>query len=299
MNVGYIGIGIMGRAMAGRLLAAGHTLFVHNRTPDKAKALVEKGATLCMDAADVACRSEVLFINVPDTPDVEKVLFGAGGIVDGAESGLVVVDNSTISPAATRMFSRRLRDMEVDFLDAPVSGGDVGAQQGTLAIMVGGDRLAFEKVLPLLRVLGAKVELVGPSGAGQVCKAINQLFCGLHMLACCEGIALARRAGLNPSVMVDMISTGAGGSWALKNLGPKIIAGDTAPGFMIDLLCKDLRYTMELAHEGKQPLIGTSLVQQLFAEAQGMGLGREGTQALCRVIDSLARQIQSEADGCN
>jgi 3-hydroxyisobutyrate dehydrogenase len=299
MNVGYIGIGIMGRAMAGRLLAAGHTLFVHNRTPDKAKALVEKGATLCMDAADVACRSEVVFINVPDTPDVEKVLFDAGGIVDGAESGLVVVDNSTISPAATRMFSRRLRDMEVDFLDAPVSGGDVGAQQGTLAIMVGGDRLAFEKVLPLLRVLGAKVELVGPSGAGQVCKAINQLFCGLHMLACCEGIALARRAGLNPSVMVDMISTGAGGSWALKNLGPKIIAGDTAPGFMIDLLCKDLRYTMELAHEGKQPLIGTSLVQQLFAEAQGMGLGREGTQALCRVIDSLARQIQSEADGCS
>ena len=299
MNVGYIGTGIMGRAMAGRLLAAGHSLSVYNRTPAKAQGLVDGGATLCTDAADVASRSEVVFINVPDTPDVEKVLFGPGGIIDGAETGLVVIDNSTISPSATRAFARRLKDMDVDFLDAPVSGGDVGAQQGTLAIMVGGDRAVFDRCLPLLEVLGSKVALVGPAGTGQTCKAINQLFCALHMLACCEGIALARGAGLDPSVMVDMISTGAGGSWALRNLGPKIIAGDTAPGFMIDLLCKDLRYTMELAHEGRQPLIGTSLVQQLFAEAQGMGLGREGTQALCRVIDSLARQSRPEPEDCD
>jgi len=289
MNVGYIGIGIMGRAMAGRLLAAGHTLFVHNRTASKCQGLAAEGATVCENPADVASRTEVVFINVPDTPDVKKVLFDSDGIIDGAEPGLIVVDNSTISPAATRQFARRLRDLEIEYLDAPVSGGDTGAKQGTLAIMVGGDQLAFDKVLPLLRALGGKVELVGPVGAGQTCKAINQLFCALHMLACCEGIALARKAGLSPSVMVDMISSGAGGSWALKNLGPKIIAGDTAPGFMIDLLCKDLRYTMELAHEGRQPLVGTSLVQQLFAEAQGMGLGREGTQALHRVIEMLAK----------
>ena len=287
MNVGYIGIGIMGGSMAGRLLAAGHTLFVHNRTAGKCEPLAAGGATVCRSPAEVASRAEVVFVNVPDTPDVAKVLFDPDGIIDGAEPGLIVIDNSTISPAATRQFAGRLRDMDIDYLDAPVSGGDVGARQGTLAIMVGGNRPVFDKALPLLRALGAKVELVGPVGAGQTCKAINQLFCALHMLACCEGIALAKKAGLSPSVMVDMISSGAGGSWALKNLGPKIIAGDTAPGFMIDLLCKDLRYTMELAHEGGQPLVGTSLVQQLFAEAQDMGLGREGTQALHRVIDGL------------
>jgi 3-hydroxyisobutyrate dehydrogenase-like beta-hydroxyacid dehydrogenase len=290
MNTGYVGIGIMGGAMAGRLLAAGHTLFVHNRTASKCQVLADHGATVCDSPADVASRSEVVFINVPDTPDVAKVLFDPDGIIDGAEPGLIVIDNSTISPAMTRQFARRLREMEVDFLDAPVSGGDTGARQGTLTVMVGGDRPAFERALPLLRVLGTRVELVGPAGAGQTCKAINQLFCALHMLACCEGIALARKAGLSPSVMVDMISSGAGASWALQNLGPKILADDIRPGFMIDLLCKDLRYTMELAHDGGQPLLGTSLVQQLFAEAQDMGLGREGTQALCRVIEMLGKR---------
>ena len=290
MNTGYVGIGIMGGAMAGRLLGAGHTLFVHNRTASKCQALADRGATVCDSPADVASRSEVVFINVPDTPDVAKALFDPDGIIDGAEPGLIVIDNSTISPAMTRQFAGRLKDMEVDFLDAPVSGGDTGAQQGTLTVMVGGDRPTFERALPLLRVLGTRVELVGPVGAGQTCKAINQLFCALHMLACCEGIALARKAGLSPSVMVDMISSGAGGSWALQNLGPRILADDIRPGFMIDLLCKDLRYTMELAHEGGQPLLGTSLVQQLFAEAQDMGLGREGTQALCRVIEGLGKR---------
>jgi len=289
MNTGYIGIGIMGGAMAGRLLAAGHTLFVYNRTPAKCRVLSDQGATVCDSAADVAARSEVVFINVPDTPDVDSVLFGPEGIIDGAEPGLIVIDNSTISPSKTRQFAIRLQDMEIDYLDAPVSGGDTGAREGTLTVMVGGPRPAFERALPLLRVLGAKVELVGPAGAGQTCKAINQLFCALHTLACCEGIALARKAGLSPSVMVDMISSGAGASWALQNLGPNILANDIRPGFMIDLLCKDLRYTMELAHDGGQPLVGTSLAQQLFAEAQDMGLGREGTQALCRVIDSLGK----------
>jgi len=284
----------MGSAMAARLLEAGHTLFVHNRSPAKCQPLADRGAMVCSSPADVACRSEVVFISVPDTPDVASVLFDPDGIIDGAEPGLVVVDTSTISPSATRQFARRLKDLEIDLLDAPVSGGDVGAKDGTLAIMVGGDVLAYEKVLPLLQVLGSKVRLVGPSGAGQTCKAINQLFCGLHMLACCEGLALARRAGLNPSVVIDMIGSGAGGSWALKNLGPKIVSGDMAPGFMIDLLCKDLKYTMELAHQTGQPLVGGSLIQQLFAEAQQMGLGRSGTQALYKVIDGLGRPGQPD-----
>ncbi|MDH7600347.1 MAG: NAD(P)-dependent oxidoreductase [Sedimentisphaerales bacterium] len=293
MRIGYIGIGIMGGAMAGRLLEAGHTLFIYNRTPTKCQALADRGATVCANPADVACRSEVVFISVPDTQDVASVLFDPDGIIDGAEPGLIVVDTSTISPAATRQFARRLKDLEIELLDAPVSGGDIGAKDGTLAIMVGGDTLAFQKVLPLLQVLGSKVRLVGPAGAGQTCKAINQLFSGLHMLACCEGIALARKTGLNPSVVIDMISAGAGGSWVLKNLGPKIVSGDMEPGFMIDLLCKDLKYTMELAQQTGQPLVGGSLIQQLFSEAQQMGLGRSGTQALYKVIEQLGQSLDT------
>jgi len=296
MKIGYVGTGIMGGAMAGRLLAVGHTLFLYNRTSAKCQALAAQGGMVCESPADVAERSEVVFINVPDTPDVAKVLFDSDGIIDGAEPGLVVIDNSTISPAATRRFAGRLKEMDADYLDAPVSGGDVGARQGTLAIMVGGELAVFERCMPLLKVLGARVELVGPVGAGQTCKAINQLFCAIHMLACCEGIALAKKAALDPAVMVDIVSSGAGGSWALKNLGPKIIAGDMAPGFMIDLLSKDLRYTMELASEGGQPLLGTSLVQQLFQEARQSGLGRQGTQALCRVVDSLAKNLVQGLD---
>lgn len=289
MKIGYIGIGIMGGAMAGRLLDAGHTLFIHNRTPAKCQTLAQRGAKACSSPADVACQVEVVFISVPDTPDVASVLFDPDGIIDGAEPGLIVVDTSTISPSATRQFATRLKDLEIDLLDAPVSGGDTGARDGTLSIMVGGDIIAYQKVLPLLKVLGSNVRLVGPSGAGQTCKAINQLFCGLHMLACCEGLALAKKAGLSPSTVIDMISSGAGGSWALKNLGPKIVSGDLAPGFRIDLLCKDLRYTMELAQHTGQPLVGGSLIQQLFAEAQQMGLGRSGTQALYKVIEALGK----------
>ena len=288
MKIGYVGIGIMGRPMALNLLKSGHALYIHNRTPAKCQALAAQGAAVCTSAAEVAGQVEVVFINVPDTPDVEAVLFGTGGIYESARPGLIVVDNSTISPAQTRVFAERLARQEVAFLDAPVSGGDVGAERGTLSIMVGGDKAVFAQCLPLFEVLGAKVTHVGPVGMGQTCKACNQLFCALHMLACCEGISLAQKAGLDPSIMVDVVSSGAGGSWALQNLGPKIVARDMAPGFMIDLLSKDLKYTAELGAETQQPLMGLGLAQQLFKAAQNQGLGREGTQALYRVIEVLS-----------
>ena len=289
MNIGYIGLGIMGRPMAHNLLKAGHRLYVYNRTLDKCAPLAQAGAHVAPNAADVARNAEVVFINVPDTPDVEQVIFAPGGLGEAARRELTVIDNSTISPAATREFARRLKEQTgADYLDAPVSGGDVGAQKGSLAIMVGGDKQVFEKCLPLLKVLGSKIVHVGPTGAGQTCKACNQLFCALHMLACSEGLALAQKTGLDPKTMVEVVSAGAGASWALTNLAPKIIKGDFAPAFMIDLLVKDLRLVMELAQQSKTPLPGTALAQQFFTAAQAHGLGRQGTQALARIMQNLA-----------
>ena len=290
MEIGYIGIGIMGLPMAGNLLKAGHSLYIHNRTLSKCDSLAAQGATVCASPAEVAENAEVVFVNVPDTPDVEQVIFGSNGISQSARAGLTVIDNSTISPSATRQFAQRLKDKGVEYLDAPVSGGDVGAQKGTLAIMVGGDEQVFQKCLALLEILGSKIVRVGPVGMGQTTKACNQLFCALHMLACCEGISLAKKAGLDPAIMVNVVSSGAAGSWAVANLGPKIVADDLDPGFMIDLLCKDLRLVMELAREAKLSLSGIDLAQGLFNKAQAEGLGRLGTQALCRMVgesDSL------------
>ena len=280
MRIGYIGIGIMGRPMAENLLKAGYAVSVFNRTLMKCEPLQGQGAAVCQNAAQVAQQSDIVFINVTDTPDVEEVLFGGLGVASLAREGLIVVDNSTISPSATQDFAGRLADLGVAYLDAPVSGGDVGARKGTLSIMVGGDKDVFDQCLPFFEVLGSRVTHVGPVGMGQTCKACNQLFCALHMLACCEGVDLARKAGLDPAVMVDVVSSGAGGSWALSNLGPKIVADDMAPGFMIDLLCKDLNYTADLGKDHDVPLNGMALAKQLFETAQAKGLGQLGTQGL-------------------
>jgi len=276
--------------MAGNLLQAGHSLYIHNRTSSKCDSLAAEGAMVCASPAEVAENAAVVFINVPDTPDVEQAIFRADGISQSARAGLTVVDNSTISPSATRQFAQRLKEKGVEYLDAPVSGGCTGAQKGTLAIMVGGDEQVFQKCLPLFEVLGSKIVRVGPVGMGQTTKACNQLFFAMHMLACCEGISLAKRAGLDPADMVSVVSSGAGGSYALANLGPKIIADDLKPTFTIDLLCKDLRLAMELAQEAGLSLSGIELAQGLFNKAQAEGLGRLGPQALCRVAgesDSL------------
>ena len=287
VKIGYIGIGIMGLPMAAQLLKAGHSLYVHNRTLSKCDPIAAQGATVCASAGEVAENADVVFINVPDTPDVEEVIFGSNGISQSARAGLIIVDNSTISPSATRQFAERLRAKGIEYLDAPVSGGDVGAQKGTLAIMVGGDEQIFQKCLPLLEVLGSKIVHVGPVGAGQTTKACNQLFVALHVLACCEGIAFAEKAGLDPDVMLNVVSSGAGGSWALANLGPKIVAEDFNPGFTIDLLCKDLRLVTEIAQEAELSLSGIELARNLFNKAQAKGLGGLSTLALSRVVAEL------------
>jgi 3-hydroxyisobutyrate dehydrogenase len=295
MKIGYIGIGIMGEPMARNLLKASHDLFVFNRTISKCDSLCREGAILCKNPADVAKQVDVIFINVTDTPDVKQVLFGTDGISESARSGLTVIDNSTISPQATCEFAERLHQHGVDYLDAPVSGGDVGAKKGTLAIMVGGKKEVFDRCLPLLQVLGSKIIHLGDVGMGQTCKACNQLFCALHMLACSEGITLAKKAGLDPHKMIEVVSSGAGGSWALANLGSKIVESDLEPGFMVELLCKDLRLTMELAQQNELAMPGTALAQQFFTAALAQGLGKKGTQALSKVIEEISRAANNPA----
>ena len=286
-HLGFIGLGIMGQPMATNLMSAGHRLTVWNRTPSKANALVERGATLADSPADVAAaQPEVIFLNVTNTPDVEAILFGDQGLAAKASPGLIVVDHSTINPVETQRFAQRLQDdHQITFLDAPVSGGDIGAQNGTLSIMVGGDESVFNQVRPLLEVLGKNVTYAGPSGMGQACKACSQLAVSGALLGVVEALALAKKMGLDSSTMIDVVSSGAGGSWQLANLGPKITAGDHAPGFFIDYLRKDLAIAADTAQQRDLPLALLELAERLFAEASQDGAGQLGTQAIARLYE--------------
>lgn len=289
-RIGYIGMGIMGSAMATNLLKAGHTVYIWNRTAIKCKPLKQLGAVVCQSPGDVASHNpSVIFINVTDSPHVQTVLFGDHGIASTAQQGLITVDHSTISPIATRDFAKRLSEIGVTHLDAPVSGGDVGAQAGTLSIMVGGSRKAYESVLPLLKVMGKNLTHVGNSGAGQTSKACNQIAVSINLVGVCEAIAMAKANGLDPAKMLEVVSAGAGGSWQISNLGPKIIDQDHAPGFMIDYLLKDLNIVQQVARTQKLPLTTLAHVEHLYRSAQAHGLGEKGTQAIHTVIEQLAK----------
>ena len=289
-RIGYLGLGIMGDPMARNLLKAGFEVTVWNRTAAKTKPLVEAGAAAADSPAAVAAAAEAVCINVTDTPDVEQVIFGDGGIASaGADAlkNLIVIDNSTISPAVTRQFAERLAELGVELLDAPVSGGDVGAQQGTLSIMVGGKAEVFEKCMPIFEAMGKAITHCGPSGAGQATKACNQVLCAVYMMGTCEAMALAKAEGLDLEKMLAVTTAGAGGSWALANLGPRIAAGDMDPGFMIDLINKDLAIVRDEARQSKLPLPGLNLAADLFNAAAIAGHGRDGTQAFSKVVEKL------------
>jgi 3-hydroxyisobutyrate dehydrogenase len=285
-RVGFVGTGIMGAPMARNLLRAGFAVTVWNRTRPKANALVADGASVAETPAAVARASGATFSCVSDSPDVEAVALGPDGIIEGATAGSIYIDCSTISPEVTRRAAAAMTARGVAMLDAPVSGGDVGAKAGTLAMMVGGDAEAFERCLPVLQAVGKTIVHVGPSGAGQVVKLCNQVAGGLNLLAMAEAILLARRAGVDPSKMLEVVSAGAAGSWMLSNLGPRAVAGDFAPGFMVDLMQKDLRLVMETAEATATPLTGAALVNQLFRVLQAEGRGGDGTQA---IVDAVAR----------
>ena len=287
-RIGFIGLGIMGRPMARNLLKAGYPLVVWNRSRPGIEALVEAGAAEADSPRAVAERSDVVITIVGDSPDVEQVALGERGIVESERSGLVHIDMSTISPAVVRDIAARYAEAGIELLDAPVSGGEQGATEGTLAIMVGGEREVFERCRPVLEALGRTLVYCGPSGSGQVVKLCNQVVVGLNNLAMGEALVLAAKAGVEPATMVEAVSAGAGASWVLQRLAPRILAGDFRPGFKITHQQKDLRLALELARQNAVPLPGTALVHQLFAALEAEGLGEEGTQSLVKALEKLA-----------
>ena len=285
--VGFIGLGIMGRPMAGHILKGGHPLTVFNRTRSKTEEIQAQGAAVAGSPAEVAARSTIVITMVTDTPDVEAVVAGPGGVLEGIRPGSIVVDMSTISPKTERSLDQKLRAWGAALVDAPVSGGDVGAREATLAIMAGGDREAFDRVLPVLRLLGKTITHCGPTGSGQTAKLGNQILVSVTLLAVSEALVFARKNGLDPSTLIEAVSGGAAQSWQLTNLGPRIIKRDFAPGFMIDLVQKDLRLVLE-GCAADVSLPATGLVHQLFGSAQAHGSGREGTQGLAKVLERLS-----------
>src|SRR4051812_29427830 len=287
-RIAFIGLGVMGGPMAGHLLGNGNEVAVHTRTPSKAKPLVARGATYANSPLEAAKDAQVVFVCVPDTPDVRAVTLGERGLIAGVRRGAIVVDHSTISPSATREIATEFEKKGVDFLDAPISGGDVGAKNATLAIMVGGKEEAFAKAEPLLQVMGKAITYCGPSGSGQLTKLVNQILVSVTNMAVCEALAFAKRNGLDLEKTFAAVAGGAAGSWQLSNLGPKMITHDLKPGFTIDLQQKDLKIVLATAEESNTSLPAASLVHQLFTAAQAARHGKDGTQALFTVLEKLA-----------
>jgi 3-hydroxyisobutyrate dehydrogenase len=287
-HVGFIGLGIMGRPMARHLLRAGYPLTVWNRSQPGIEELVRDGASPGSSPEDVARQSDVLITMVTDSQDVEKVALGPKGIIEGGRPGLIHIDMSTISPTVTRRIASRLAEKGIEMLDAPVSGGDTGAQAGTLSIMVGGKEETFQRCRPIFEVLGRTIVYCGPNGAGQTVKLCNQIVVALNNLAMCEALVFATKAGVDTRRMLEAVGAGAASSWALLNLAPRILARDFRPGFKVAHQQKDLRLALETAEEQAIPLPGTSLVHQLFAAVEAEGLGAEGTQALVKALEKLA-----------
>lgn len=285
MEIGWIGTGIMGAPMVRRLIGGGHRLHVYNRTPAKARALAADGAQVAADPAEAARGSAAIFIMVPDTPDVEAV---AAAIEPALESGQLVIDMSTIAPEAERTIAERFAAKGVAYLDAPVSGGETGAIEGTLTIMAGGSADAFTRARPLFDLMGKRVTYMGGSGAGQTTKLANQIAVALTLEATAEALLFARQGGLDPAMVLEAISAGAAGSWQLSNLGPKIIAHDYRPGFFIKLLRKDLRLVAGAANQNDLALPGLALVASMFKAAAALGHDLDGTQALAAALDSIA-----------
>jgi 3-hydroxyisobutyrate dehydrogenase len=287
-SIGFIGLGIMGGAMAANLLRAGFDLTVWNRTPSRAAPLAEAGAKMGQNPADVAARSAITFICVSDTPDVEEVILGPQGVMHGIRPGALVVDCSTISPSVTRAIAERLKEKGAHLLDAPVSGGSEGAAKGTLSIMVGGDAAQLERVMPALQAIGKTITHVGDQGAGQMAKLVNQILIVVTMQGIAEALLFAQAGGLDLEQTLAAVGGGAAGSWMLNNRGPQVIRRDWRPGFTIDLQQKDLRLALEAADQMGIPLPATAQVFQYYRALQQLGLGGEGNHALAKALERLA-----------
>lgn len=287
-SIGFIGLGIMGGGMAANLLKAGFNLTVWNRTPGRITPLAQAGAGVSDSPADVAAGSDIIITCVSDTPDVEAVILGPRGVIERARPGSLVIDCSTISPAATREIAARLREKGVHMLDAPVSGGSEGAARGTLSIMLGGEADQVNRAMPALQAMGKTITHVGTHGAGQMAKLVNQILVVVTMQGVAEALLFAQAGGLDLEKTLAAVGGGAAGSWMLNNRGPQVIRRDWRPGFTVDLQQKDLRLVLEAADAMGIPLPSTALVFQFYRALQQQGLGGDGNHALARALERLA-----------
>ena len=288
LKIGYIGLGLMGSSIARNILKAGFPLIVHNRSRAVVDELTSEGAKPAFSPAEVASQVEVVFTNLPDTPDVEKVTLGEQGIIEGVHPGLIWVDNSTIKPAAARAIAVKLAERQVLSLDAPVSGGDIGAREATLTIMAGGPAEALAKVMPVFMAMGKSVTHVGDAGAGQVAKAANQIMVAAQMVAMGELLIFAQKAGVDPLKVVDAIKSGAAQCWALDVKPQRLFAGNRMPGFKAYMQAKDLNIILETAREYGIPLPVTAENAQLFNAMLQMGMGELDNSAVIGVIETMA-----------
>ena len=288
LTIGYIGLGLMGKSIARNILKAGFPMVIHNRSQAAVDELVAEGAKRASSPAEVASRVDVVFTNLPDTPDVEKVALGPKGIVEGSHLGLIYVDNSTIKPASARRIAEVLGEKGVPCLDAPVSGGDIGARQGTLAIMVGGPAQALERVMPVFQAIGKTITHVGDAGAGQIAKAANQIMVAAQMVAMGELLVFAQKAGANPRKVVEAIRGGAAQCWTLDVKPPRLFAGNRAPGFKAYMQAKDMGIIMESARQYGIPLPATAVHAQLFNAMLQMGMAELDNSAVLGVLEELA-----------
>jgi 2-hydroxy-3-oxopropionate reductase len=297
-TIGFIGLGIMGRSMASRLLEAGYPLVVYDINPQAVGALAGQGAARGSSAADVAARSQVIITMLPDTPDVEQVVFGEQGVLEGIQPGAALIDMSTIAPAMAQRIAQAAEAAGFAALDAPVSGGDVGAQQGTLSIMVGGSVEAFEAVLPILQVMGRRVVLCGGPGAGQTVKACNQILVGITIAGVSEALALGAKAGVDPAKIVEVLSGGLARCGVLENRGARMIDGDFAPGFRSRLHYKDMRIAVASGQDYGVPLPLTALVHELFKEMVLAGRGDYDHSGLLTLVEDRAQvKARRHTDG--
>jgi len=288
LKVGYIGLGLMGKSIARNIFKAGFPVVVHNRSQAAVDELVAEGAVRANSPKEVASQVDVIFTNLPDSPDVEKVVLGENGIIEGAHDGLIFIDNSTIKPASARMIAEKLSAKNVFALDAPVSGGDIGAKNGTLTIMVGGDASALEKVMPVFQSMGKTITHVGEAGAGQVAKAANQIMVAAQMVAMGELLVFSKKAGVDPRKVVDAIKAGAAQCWSLDVKPPRLFDGNRNPGFKAYMQLKDLNIVLDTAKEYEVPISGATANTNLFQQMIDEGMGELDNSAVVGVIEKLA-----------
>jgi len=287
MKIGWIGTGIMGGPMAGHLQAAGHELYIFTRTRDKAELLLKNGAHWCKSPAEVADNSEIVFTMVAFPADVEEVYLGENGIFSIEGSCRILVDMTTSRPILAQTISRTAEKRGIDSLDAPVSGGDIGARNATLAVMVGGKKAVFDTVLPLFQLMGKTISYMGGSGAGQHTKMCNQILVAGTMIGVCESLLYADKAGLDQQAVIDIIGKGAASCWSINNLGPRIVSGNYKPGFVVEHFIKDMAIALQEADGIGLSLPGLALAHKLYLEVQAQGHGRLGTHALMLALKAL------------